>query len=159
MVKINHRVERVKEKFKREQKRLKEKLRADRQRLEELRGEAKEKFKREAAEVEKEFRKNTATAIAAAFALVIALAWKDIITEAVNFLIAFTRVPQSQAFAFKLISAILLTFISVLGIIFVTKFIARKEGEAIAEGKVRRRKIKQAVEETQKAEKAEMASA
>lgn len=65
----------------------------------------------------KEVKKSLLTAIVAAFSFLIALSWRDLITEYVNLI---TKVSPIQG---QLISAIIVTFISVLGIIIVTRFL------------------------------------
>ena len=63
----------------------------------------------------REFKKATITAIVAAFGFLIALVWKDVITEFVDTL---TNKSPVQG---KLISAIAVTLICVLGILILTK--------------------------------------
>jgi hypothetical protein len=63
----------------------------------------------------REFKKTTITAIIAAFGFLVALVWKDVITEFVNTL---TNKSPIQG---KLISAVIVTIISVLGILILTK--------------------------------------
>jgi len=67
-----------------------------------------------------EFKKQASTAIIAAFGLIIALSWKDVITDFVN------RVNFLNGYGL-LASAIVLTLISVLGILMVSKW--AKSGE------------------------------
>ncbi|MBU2496659.1 MAG: hypothetical protein KJ767_01190 [Nanoarchaeota archaeon] len=123
MVKIDHRAEKLLKKIKEEQVKLEGlKVRAEATRKE-IRG----KVKEEAQKFDIEFRKNTVTAITAAFALIIGLVWKDIITGGIDYLIALTGLPQSQAYGLRIISAIILTFICVVGIILITRFMKRKE--------------------------------
>ncbi len=104
--------------------------------------EVREKFKKEAIEVRREFRRNMVTAITAAFAFVIALQWKDVITDGINYLIMFSGLPQGQAFGFKVVSAIAVTFIAVLGVLLTTRFLARKSenGKEESDTKGRRKK-------------------
>lgn len=61
------------------------------------------------------------TAMIAAFGFLIALVWRDVITEAVN------KVAEQSPVGGALISAAIVTLISVLGIIIVTKFFPKKE--------------------------------
>ena len=63
-----------------------------------------------------EFRKQTATAIITAFGLIIAFSWKDVINEFVNKLAIVKEYGL-------IISAIILTFICVLGILAITKWV------------------------------------
>jgi len=69
----------------------------------------------------KEVRKNTVTAILAAFAFIIALVWRDVITAGVSDLIKFLNI-QGSGFAFTLISAVLTTVICVAGIVYFSKW-------------------------------------
>lgn len=72
-----------------------------------------------------EFRKAAGTAIIAAFSFLIALAWKDFITEIVNKITLSISPIQSQA-----ISVLIITFICVIGIIITTKILSDKEIKA-----------------------------
>ena len=63
-------------------------------------------------------KKEVLTAIVAAFGFLIALTWKDVITEYVNTLVTFSPIQG------KLISATIVTLIAVIGIIIVTKFLS-----------------------------------
>jgi len=68
-----------------------------------------------------EIKKALNTAIVAAFGFLIALVWKDVITEYVG---AITKISPIQG---KLIEAIIVTIIGVLGIVIVTKLFSEKE--------------------------------
>lgn len=68
----------------------------------------------------KEFRNTLATAIVAAFGFVTALAWNNVIQEFVGKITTLSPV-QGQ-----LITAVIITFISVIVILFVTHFIKGK---------------------------------
>jgi hypothetical protein len=74
-----------------------------------------QKIRSGATTLKSEFKKQTATAIMAAFGLVIALAWKDVITDAIG------RIEFVKGYGL-LISAVILTFVSVLGILFVSRW-------------------------------------
>ena len=65
-----------------------------------------------------ELKKSTNTAIVAAFAFVIALAWRDVITEYAEKLTQLTPIQG------KLITAIIVTIVCVIGILTITKFLA-----------------------------------
>jgi len=65
----------------------------------------------------REFRKTLKTALVAAFGLVIALAWNDFIKTLVG---TITTLSPVQG---KLVSALIITFLSVLAIIAITHFI------------------------------------
>jgi len=63
----------------------------------------------------KEFKKQTSTAIMAAFGLIIALSWKDVITDLVDKL-GFVK-------SYGLLStAVILTIVSIIGILLVSKW-------------------------------------
>jgi len=64
-----------------------------------------------------EFRKTLKTALVAAFGLVIALSWNEVIKEMVASLTSLSPIQG------KLISALVITFVSVLAIIAITHFI------------------------------------
>lgn len=69
----------------------------------------------QAAALNKEFKKQTSTAIMAAFGLIIALSWKDVITELVN------QIGFVKSYGL-LVTAIILTIVSVIGILLVSKW-------------------------------------
>lgn len=66
----------------------------------------------------REFRKSFGIAIIAAFGLVTALSWKDVITEYLEKIISLSPIQG------KLISALIITIISVIVIILITKLIS-----------------------------------
>ena len=68
-----------------------------------------------------ETRKALATAILAAFGFLMALSWREVISEWVETL------KQVSLIQGRLVEAIIVTLISVLGILLVTKFISVKE--------------------------------
>ena len=70
---------------------------------------------------QKEFRKAISTAVMAAFGLIIALAWKDVITEYVNKITTLTSTSSA------LLVALIVTLICVIGILTVQKFLNVKE--------------------------------
>ena len=67
-----------------------------------------------------ETKKALNTALIAAFGFLIALTWRDVITEYVNKLTAISPVQG------KLISATIITLVGVLGILIVTYFIRQE---------------------------------
>ncbi|MCR4327198.1 MAG: DUF5654 family protein [Nanoarchaeota archaeon] len=83
------------------------------------------KIKKALSTFNKEFRKSTNTAIIAAFGFLIALSWKDLITEYVNVLSSYSPL-QGQ-----LISTLIVTTVSVLGILVVTKIFSDKQEEEV----------------------------
>lgn len=70
---------------------------------------------------QKEVRKNVAIAISAAFAFILALYWKDLITEGVNKILDYFKL-SGNGFYFKVFVAFIVTLICVLGIIATTKW-------------------------------------
>jgi hypothetical protein len=68
-----------------------------------------------------EVRKSTLTAIVAAFSFLIALSWKELISEWVGLM---TRVSPVQG---KVFEVAIITIISVLGILIFTKLLSEKE--------------------------------
>jgi putative phosphotransacetylase len=79
------------------------------------------KIKKSAQEFKEEFRKALNTGIVAAFGFLIALVWRDLITEYVENL---TKLSPIQG---KLYSAIIITIIAVVGILIVTKLTKPKD--------------------------------
>lgn len=67
-----------------------------------------------------EFKKALSTAIIAAFGFLMALVWRDVITEWVN------KISETSPVQGKLISALIVTLISVLGIMIFTKILSDK---------------------------------
>ncbi|MEK6912720.1 MAG: DUF5654 family protein [Nanoarchaeota archaeon] len=76
-----------------------------------------------------ELKKSINVAIVGAFGLIIALAWKDVITEYMDKIAGFSPVQG------KVVSALIITIISVLGIMIVTKLVQEKEPEKKEEPK------------------------
>ncbi|MCF7910686.1 DUF5654 family protein [Candidatus Pacearchaeota archaeon] len=68
-----------------------------------------------------EIKKATNTAIIAAFGFIVALAWRDVITEYVENFVKLSPISG------KIISALIITLISVIGILIVTKLTSVKE--------------------------------
>ena len=64
-----------------------------------------------------EFNKAINTAILAAFGFLVALVWKDVITEGVDKLAAYSPLQG------KIISALIITLICVFGILFIAKLL------------------------------------
>lgn len=68
----------------------------------------------------KEFRKQSSIAIVAAFGFLIALSWRDFISEVVTHLIGYFSV-EGYAYLYKLIAAVLVTLVSIVGIMIASK--------------------------------------
>ncbi len=80
---------------------------------------AREKIKR----FNSELKKALSTAVIAAFGFLMALVWRDVITEWVN------EISSKSPVQGKLVSALLVTIISVIGIMIVAKFLSEREPE------------------------------
>ncbi len=80
-----------------------------------------EKTKKGINEFKKEFKKQMNTAIMAAFGFLIALVWKDVITEFVN------NLSEKSPFHGALITAIGVTIVCVLGIMIISRLLKEKE--------------------------------
>ncbi len=74
------------------------------------------KTKESALKFKRELKKSTTTAIVAAFGFLIALTWRDVISEGI------TKISQASPVQNSLISALIITVISVLGILIVSRF-------------------------------------
>ena len=77
-------------------------------------------------EIEKETRKQVTTAVIAAFGFLIALVWKDAITLYTNNFISFLKFPSPGSFQI-LYTAVITTFLSVIGIIVIGRINPTKE--------------------------------
>ncbi len=75
----------------------------------------KEKIKSSGNKFRREFKKSISTAIIAAFGFLVALVWRDVITEYVN------KITELSPLKGNLISALIITLISVIGIFIVTR--------------------------------------
>ena len=73
------------------------------------------KIKSSARKFKLELKKSINTAIVAAFGFLIALVWKDVVTEYVS------EIQKLSPLKGQIISAVIITIISVLGILIVTK--------------------------------------
>jgi hypothetical protein len=82
-----------------------------------------EKAKKGVKTFKKEFKKEMNTAIMAAFGFLIALVWKDVITNFVN------NLSEKSPFHGAFVSALLVTIICVLGIMLFSKILKNKEEE------------------------------
>lgn len=78
---------------------------------------AKEKIRR----FDSELRTQMKTAIMAAFGFLIALVWKDVITEFVN------KISERSPVQGMLVSALIVTIICVLGIMLLSRILTPKE--------------------------------
>ena len=80
-----------------------------------------QKAKASAKKFRQEIKKSMNTAIVAAFGFLIALAWRDVISEWVK---KITEISPIQG---KLIEALIITIIAVTGILIVTKIFSNSE--------------------------------
>lgn len=75
-----------------------------------------------AKEFRNEFRKQVVTGITAGFAFLIALSWREPISEAVNLLIEKVGVNPTAGMIYKFASAILVTLLATLGLVFLSRW-------------------------------------
>jgi len=73
-----------------------------------------------------EFKKHIVTAITAAFALIIALAWNDAIKESVTAFVARLGIQAQNIYLYKIYTAIAITIICVLAIILFSRWGAKE---------------------------------
>lgn len=78
------------------------------------------KAEQRASKIKKEFRNQTSIAIIAAFGFLIALSWRDFISDTVDKIVLSLGV-SGQLYLYKLLSAILITFIAIIGIMLISK--------------------------------------
>ena len=83
-----------------------------------------------AQKFESESKKQVVTALVAAFAFLIALVWKEVITKYTNDIVAFFAFPGPASLAL-LYTAILTTLIAVTGIILVNLWGKKEESKKI----------------------------
>lgn len=74
-----------------------------------------------------EFKKHMVTAITAAFALVIALAWNDAIKEWVTAFVARFGIQVQNIYLYKIYVAVAVTLICVIAIILFSRWGAKQE--------------------------------
>ncbi len=82
---------------------------------------AKERAKASAKKFNNELKKAINTAIIAAFGFLIALAWRDLIQKGIEELV------KDNALHSQLISTLIITIVSVLGILIVTRIFSEKK--------------------------------
>jgi hypothetical protein len=94
----------------------------------EIKKAAHERVLAQASIIKSEYKKQVSTAIITAFGLVIALVWKDVITA----LLPSTSAPgflQKFPLLASLYAAVMITIVSVIGILLVTKWAKPKEAK------------------------------
>ena len=79
------------------------------------------KAREKASKLKAEFKKQTVIAILAALAFLIALSWRDFISDSVNKIVESLGV-SGNLYLFKLFSALIVTFLAVLGILIISRF-------------------------------------
>jgi len=80
----------------------------------------KDKIIRHTKYYSKEFKKHSLTAIVSAIGFLIALSWRDFIVDLINMIVINLGITE-QLYLYKFISAIIITFLGVMGIIFISK--------------------------------------
>ena len=83
--------------------------------VKEINKKMRDKVKSHAHSLRSEFKKQTSTAIMAAFGLIIALSWKDVITDFVD------KIGFVKSYGL-LATAVILTIISIVGILLISKW-------------------------------------
>jgi len=83
---------------------------------------AKNKAKNSASRFKKEMNKALLTALVAAFGFLMALSWRDVIKEYV------TQITNFSPIQGRLIEAVFVTIIAVLGILIITHFLSENKG-------------------------------
>ncbi len=89
----------------------------------EVKEDLKLRAKKSAAKFKSEFNKSINTAISAAFGFLVALVWKDVITEWVD------RIAALSPLQGKVISALLITLIGTLGILITARIFSTEESK------------------------------
>jgi hypothetical protein len=84
------------------------------------------KVKPRLQELKEETRNRTVTALLAAFAFLIALAWRDLIKDLVDKIVSRFAV-NGYGYISSIITAIIITFICVIGIVIVSKLDINKK--------------------------------
>lgn len=79
------------------------------------------KTRERASKLKKEFKRQTVIAILAALAFLIALSWRDFISDSVTKIVDLLGV-SNQIYLYKLLSVLIVTFLAVVGILIVSKF-------------------------------------
>ena len=81
----------------------------------------KDKAKESAKKFNDKLKESLNTAIVAAFGFLIALTWRDLIVEYIS------QIEKYSPLQGKLFSALIVTFIGVIGILLVTSLLSKKE--------------------------------
>lgn len=83
-------------------------------------------MKKSLSKFKDEFRKQASIAIIAAFGFLIALSWKDFVSEVVNQIVASVQGIKS-VYLLKFVAAVVVTIVSIVGIMFASKFNVSEE--------------------------------
>lgn len=86
-----------------------------------------DKAKRSTETFKSEFKKQIITAITAAFALIIALAWQDAIKEWITAFVARIGIQTQNLYLYKIYVAIAITLICVVAIILFSRWGAKQD--------------------------------
>jgi len=86
----------------------------------------KEHISKKTEKLRLEMRKAIVGAIVASFGVLIALVWKDVVTNFVNKIVSALNIPESAAY-YHLISAVIVTVVCVIGIIIVGRFSVQEQ--------------------------------
>ena len=70
-------------------------------------------------------RKNITTAVMAAFGIMIALVWRDVVNEAINETVKMLSIPQG-GFTFQIVSAFIVTVVCIVGIAYFSRWSEKK---------------------------------
>jgi uncharacterized membrane protein len=81
-------------------------------------------LRKRAKSITKEVKKRISTAILGAFALIIALVWNDAIGETVKKIIEYTGLTTTL-FLYKIITAVLVTLVCVIGILYFSRWVEK----------------------------------
>ena len=79
-----------------------------------------------AERLREEVRRNIAISVGAGFAFLIALVWKDVIQEGVNIILEYLQLT-GEGYHIKLLSAVVVTVICIVGIIYISRWAPKKE--------------------------------
>lgn len=85
----------------------------------------KKNFSKARSDFKKEFNKHLLTAISAAFGFLIALSWREPISDALNLLLE--PLGARQTIILKFIGALIITLLAALVILFLTKYLKEKD--------------------------------
>jgi len=80
------------------------------------------KVKKVSGNLKNQFRNNVVTAVLAAFGLVIALVWRDVIQSAVDLFVAYLGLENGSDVISKLIVAFVVTLVCVIGIFIFSRY-------------------------------------